>query len=168
MFNKKETPEYLEKKNLVMLILYNTLSIILGICFMIEPLSVTNKNVFYAVAGSLVGSGILCLLLVMFLYKSKVVIHFKKKYNLGNKVISYLYISLFAVLLISLFLKKKFTNLVLTFNIILWVFGALLILVGIAAIILNSYVTIKEKLPEELDYYLQKKQEENIQEQNKN
>lgn len=167
MFSKKETPEYLEKKNLVMLILYNTLSLILGICFMIEPVSKTNNVIFYSVAGSLVGLGIICLLLVMFLYKSKVVIHFKKKYNLGNKVISYLYLSTFAVLLISLFLKKKFTEQTNTINIIIWVFGGLLILVAISALILNSYVTIKEKLPESLDYYLsQKKNQQDNQDNN--
>lgn len=165
---KRKSPEYLEKRNILSLILFHVVFFLLDIFIILQPLYPKGSKgylPFMISFGSVFGIGVLGSILVAVLYKNNTTIHFKKEYDLANRILTYLYVAIFGVYLVSQFLQRsdKISTNVLGY--IAYSTGSVLCLVSLAAIILNSYIIIVEKTSVPLQQFLADQKEKKLNEE---
>lgn len=154
MFRKNKTPEYLEKKNVAILLMYNVLFLAIGIFALLSPTYRTKT--FDIIYGSVCGGILAILFIVAIIYKDNTTIHFKRKFDNINKGLTYTYLASFLIYLILHFLVKnnKMSNIYIA-DIVIRGFSSLMILVSIVSIIVNSIVITKYEIKIPLSLFLE-------------
>lgn len=159
---KRKSPEYLEKRNILSLILFHVVFFLLDLFVILQPIfpnGSKNYKPFMIAFGVIFGIGVLAAILVAMLYKNNTTIHFKKQYDLANRILTYLYIAIFGVYLVAQFLNRSGKVSTQVVAIIAYTTGSILTLVSIAAITLNTIIIIKEKTDVPLQTFLEKQKQ---------
>lgn len=163
MFKRRETPEYLEKKNMVVLIMYNVLFMIVGI-FAILSVPFRSK-IFNIVFISVCGGILVLLFIIALLYKDDTTTHFKKEFDKANRGLTYSYLVCFLAFIIFYFLVSNKNMSEGVANILIYLVGSIMVAVSMASIAVNSYVIVKNQIKVPLSLFLEdlknKKQKEN-------